>query len=299
MKSKYLTLGILVATLVGIIFISGCIERGPEDPVKIYDSNISGIIKQDQIWSGTIHIIGDIEVKEGVILIISPGTTIFISANNDSNNLFGDWSCDNIQNYDLLVGIKEEDNAKCGVHKDEPYRDEVHHISVIIKGTLKAIGNEDNRISFKSGSPNPTIYDWNRLEIHNGVLSYADIENYRILETKGDDVEISHNNLRNIGECGICANSRAKILHNKINNAGHELIDMHSSSPIIANNTIGPNNDRSCITIDGGAPKITDNTIEGCGSGISMIAPPSNPNLENNILRDNTFLNNGNDIMRD
>ncbi len=260
------------------------------DLVEVSTTTKTGKLKRDEVWSGQIEIAGDILVEKGVTLTILPGTQVIISANKDTQNLFGHMECDGIKDYDLLIGIKEEDNYNCGVHKGEPYRDEANHISIIIRGTLKAIGTENNRIVFKSNSPNPTIYDWNHLSVQSGILSYADVENYRNLDTHGD-VEISHNNLKNIGECGVCANSdKAKILSNNISYAGHELIDMHDSSPLIHSNNLGPNPNRACVIIDGGSPTITANKIEGCGGGINFVSPPDKP-----IIEDNVFLNNRED----
>ncbi len=272
-------------------------EEGiPSSSVETSSITKAGRLERDETWSGQINVTGDILVEEGITLTILPGTQIIISAGKDAQNLFGYGECDGIKEFDLLSGKKEEKTISCGIHRGEPYRDEANHISIIIRGTLKAIGTEDNRIVFKSDSLNPTIYDWNHLEIQNGILSYANIENYRVLGTRGDDVEISHNNLKNIGECGICANSKAKISFNTISYAGHELIDMHNSSPIIRNNIIGPNPDGSCITIDGGFPQITNNTFKNCGGGISLLVPASDTEFEDNVLRDNTFLDNSNDI---
>lgn len=266
------------------------------DSVETSSITKAGRLERDETWSGQINVTGDILVEEGVTLTILPGTQIIISASKDTQNLFGLGECDGIEGFDLLSGVKEEGGISCGIHQGEPYRDEANRISIIIRGTLEAIGTEDNRIIFKSDSLNPTIYDWNHLEIQNGILSYANIENYRILGTRGDDVEISHNNLKNIGECGICANSKVKVLFNTISNAGHELMDIHNSSPIIRNNIIGPNPDGSCITIDGGFPQITNNTFKNCGGGISLLVPASDTEFEANVLRDNTFLDNSNDI---
>ncbi len=274
-----------------------CCGNGICETVETYeecadDCVKSGVLNQDEVWGGTIHVTGDIMVTSDETLTILPGTTVLISANNDINNLFGDYECDGIENYDLLIGIKEEDNYNCGVHEGEPYRDEANHISITIMGILKAVGTAESRIVFKSDSPNPTIYDWNRLDIHNGILSYANVENYRILETS-EDVEISHNNLKNIGECGVCANSdSAKILSNNISYAGHELIDMHDSSPLIQSNHLGPNPNHAGIIIDGGSPQIRDNKIEDCGHGINFISPPDQP-----IIEDNVFLNNEEDTF--
>ncbi len=290
---------VLIGLGVGGFFIYKNIlqsETEKREPVEVSNTTRAGKLERDEIWSGRIDITGDILVEEGVTLTILPGTQIIISANKDIQNLFGHWKCDGIKDYDLLSGKKEEKNENCGIHNGEPYRDEANHISIMIQGTLKAIGTEDNRIVFKSDSLNPTIYDWNRLEIRNGILSYANIENYRILEAQGDNVEISHNNLKNIGECGICANSKVKILFNTISYAGHELIDMHNNSPTISSNKLGPNPNRSCITIDRSLPQITGNTIKGCGSGISLLVPSSDPTFESRVLRDNTFIGNSSNI---
>jgi len=293
---------ILVGLGIGGFYIYKYIlQQETEEEVSPSSVETSGITKAgrleiDETWSGQINVTGDILVEEGGTLTILPGTQIIISASKDTQNLFGLGECDGIKEFDLLSGIREEREMSCGIHQGEPYRDEANRISITIRGTLKAIGTEDNRIVFKSDSPNPTIYDWNRLEFQNGILSYADVENYRVLETRGDDVEISHNNLKNIGECGICANSKAKISFNTISYAGHELIDMHNSSPIIRNNIFGPNPNGSCVTIDGGFPQITNNTFKNCGGGISLIAPPSDPEFEESVLRDNTFLDNTNDV---
>ena len=290
-KTKILIILIILLALgTGGFFLYSSIPR------QVHNRNVSGILVRNQIWSGRINVIGDILVMPWATLTILPGTTVIVSANKDTNNLFGRGTCDGIKNYDMLIGTKKEDTDTCGVHLNEPYRDEKHHISVRILGTLKAIGTEENRIVFKSDSQNPTIYDWNHFEIHNGILSYANAENYRILDATGDDVEISHNIFKNIGECGICANSKAKILFNKISQAGHELIDMHNNSPVIQNNYLGPNPDRSCITIDGGLPQVTSNTIEGCGSAISLLVPLSDPKFEDSLRKENIFLNNANDI---
>jgi len=276
-KIIVITLTILVLGIVGYFYST-----------TKFIQHISGRFTEDQTWSGKILITGDVSIRGN--LTILPGTTVLISANSDINNLFGHGECDGIENFDLLIGIKEEDNYNCGVHKGEPYRDEANHVSIIIEGTLKAIGTEENRIVIKSDSPNPTIYDWNRLSIQSGILSYANIENYRNLDTHGD-VEISHNNLKNIGECGVCANSdKAKVSYNNISYAGHELIDMHDSSPLIHSNHLGPNPNHAGIIIDGGSPTITANRIEGCGGGINFVSPPDQP-----IIEDNVFLNNTED----
>src|SRR3972149_2082434 len=220
---------IIIAVIVAGFFIYSSI------PEQVNNKNVSGVMIRNQIWDGDILVVGDIMVMPWVTLTILPGTSVVITANKDINNMVGWETCDGIKNYDMLIGIKEQDDYNCGVHYNEPYRDEGHHITIIVFGTLKAAGTEENRITFKSDSQNPTIYDWNTLLIFNGILSYANLENLRgiAIAPEGGDVEIIYNNIRNIGESAVSANSnRVKVLYNNISYAGHELIDMWGSNPI-------------------------------------------------------------------
>ncbi len=242
-------------------------------PRTVINQTSHGYIHTDEIWQGEVHITGDIIVDQGVTLTIQPGTTIYVSANQDVENLMDDP-------FDLRTGIDQEGHFDRGLIRGEPFRDEGHHISIVILGRLNAIGNPEQRITITSDSNAPTLYDWNRLNIAEGQISYALIEYYRTLDL-GNKATIMHSELRHVGECAVCANSSGLVEDNHIWDAGHELIDMHHSSPTIRNNRLGPYPKRSAIIIDGGSPLITGNIFENCGGGILMISP-STPILENN-----------------
>jgi len=242
-----------------------------------------GRIVRDEVWRGEVHVIGDITVDEGVTLTIEPGTVVRVAANQDIGNLYDEA-------FNMKIGVKTEANYDNGVHRGEPYRDEGHHISIRINGSLQAVGTPDNMITITSDSPTPGIYDWNYLEFNRGILSYAVVEYYRVMGPNNAAV-VSHNILRHIGECGVCANSSALVEFNAISYAGHELIDMHQSSPTIRGNILGPNPDHAGIIIDGGSPQILNNTVMGCGMGLMYISRPGNPHLEGNV-----FKNNGQDM---
>lgn len=256
-------------------------------PTPIVSQTTHGHIRWDEIWRGEIHIIGDIIVQEGATLTIEPGTVVRIAANQDVENLFD-------LPFDMQQGICPEDDFFAfahGVHRGEPYRDEGHHISIRVFGTLHAMGTPEQMITITSDSPNPSIYDWNFFDFDSGILSYSIVQYYRCLNP-GDRTEVSHNILRHIGECGVCANSSVVIEHNTISYAGHELVDMHNSSPVIRSNHLGPNPEHAGIIIDGGSPQIVNNTIERCGVG--FISPPGDPIIEGNV-----FPNNGEDIAHE
>ncbi|HDZ54839.1 MAG TPA: right-handed parallel beta-helix repeat-containing protein [Candidatus Nealsonbacteria bacterium] len=263
-----------------------------EGPREVSNTTRKGTVFEDEIWRGKIHIIGDIIVEEGVTLTIEPGTIVLIAANQDVENLF-DWP------FDMQQGIRQEhpdeDPYYRGVHFGEPFRDEGNHISIRIHGTLHAVGTPEQMITITSDSPTPSIYDWNSFQFDHGIFSYFTMEYYRHFDP-GNGTVVSHNILRHVGECAVCANSSVVVENNMIYDAGHELVDMHNASPTIRNNTIGPNKNRPCVIIDGGSPLITGNIIKDCGSGLSFLVPPKDPNLKDNILKNNTFLNNGQNV---
>jgi hypothetical protein len=274
----------ILIILIGLLVTTCDNEKIPTSPN--INQTTHGYIQNDEIWRGEIHIVGDIIVEDGVTLTIEPGTVILVSANQDMENL-------NNEPFDMKEGICSEDDFEHGVHEGEPYRDEGHHISIKIFGTLYAVGTPDQMITITSDSPTPDIYDWNRFTFDYGTLSYCIMDYYRIL-APGIGTTVSNDTLRHIGECGVQAVTSTIIEGNTISYAGHELIDIHNHSPIIRNNHLGPNPGHVGIIIDGGSPQIVNNFIEGCVEGIAFISPPGDPTIEGN-----TFSDNGIDIEYD
>ncbi len=258
-------------------------EPGPA-PAPAIEPTTHGRILVDEVWTGEVRVVGDIIVEEGVTLTIEPGTRVLIAANQDVENL-------NLDPFEMQQGIRQERTFDRGVHYGEPFRDEGHHISIRVHGTLHAAGTPAHPITITSDSPTPGIYDWNYFQFDHGVLSYSVVEYYRVL-SPGDGTEVSNNVLRHVGECAVCANGSVVVERNSLSDAGHELIDMHRSAPTIRQNRIGPNAEHVGIVIDGGAPQIIDNIVEGCAIGILYISPAENATTERN-----TFINNGRDVL--
>ncbi len=263
-----------------------------EGPREVSNTTRKGTVFEDETWSGEIRIIGDIIVKERVTLTIEPGTRVLIAANQDAENLFHGP-------FNMRQGIRQEcpgeDPYYQGVHFGEPFRDEGNHISIRIHGTLHAVGTPGQMITITSDSPTPGIYDWSCLQFDHDIFSYCIMEYYRGF-IPGNGTVISHSILRHAGECAVGANTSVVVENNMIYHAGHELVDMHNASPTIRNNTIGPNKNRCGVVIDGGSPLITGNTIKDCEYGVSFLVPPKDPNLKDNILKNNTFLNNRHNV---
>jgi hypothetical protein len=252
----------------------------------IVNQTTHGVIEWDEVWRDEIHIIGDILVEDRSTLTIEPGTKVLIAANQDVDNLVDDP-------FAMRQGIQNTipDEGIGGVHFGEPYRDEGNHISILVVGTLQAVGTPEQMITITSDSATPGIYDWNSLDIYHGALSYSTVEYYRVLQIDGG-VEVTHNILRHVGECAVCCGitpCSVLIEGNAISYAGHELLGT-TGAPLIRGNHLRQQAGRTCFAGDG-SPQIIGNTFEDCGHGIEFTDPPDAP-----VIEDNTFIDCGQDI---
>jgi hypothetical protein len=224
----------IISTISSIPNTSTNLAPGP--PIYI-NRTTHGRITWNETWRDEIHIDGDILVEKGFTLTIDPGTKVYIAANQDVANLV-------TNTYELQQGIREiilgPNPDYQGVHPGEPFRDEGHHITIRILGTLHAVGTPEKMITITSDSPDPGIYDWNHFWFANGILSYCIVEYYRVLRAE-NGTEVSHNILRHAGECAIgVPNSNALIEYNEIFDAGHELIStMYNTTSTIQFNKLG------------------------------------------------------------
>lgn len=260
------------------------------------NAEVNGSFSNDQVWKGEIHIIGDVVIEGGATLTIEPGTLILIDADNDVDNLitFEPW---------LASGLNINDYADGGVMVGEPFRDEGNKISIMIWGTLNAIGQPEEPIVFSSDSPHPGPFDWNQLFFRNGILSHSIVEYHRILGVCNGVA--SFNTIRNSGEQGIGTGGDCSPVFefNNVSFAGHELINVGdgNASPIIRGNILGPspfgNNGVGTggigIAVHSGSPQIYNNVISGNHLGIVLMRPDEGSAL----VEDNLFLHNTTDFV--
>ncbi|MCL7489394.1 MAG: fibronectin type III domain-containing protein, partial [Desulfobulbaceae bacterium] len=151
-----------------VISSDGFVESpsaGNRVTVSIDEIRVSGTLQADETWSGQVIMEGDVNVPEGMTLIIQPGTTISVST--------------------LL------DTVRGG---SDPSRSEL-----IINGTLMAIGTAEQPITFQSttlggGSPG----DWNGITVTGSVfLEYVIIqhaENALTFNGSNDQAQLSIKN---------------------------------------------------------------------------------------------------------
>jgi hypothetical protein len=254
---------------------------------------VHGRFFDDQIWKGEIHVIGDVVIEGGATLTIEPGTIIYIDADNDVENLidYEPW---------LASGLNLTNSEVDGVVVGEPFRDERNKITIQIFGTLNAIGLPDEPIVFTSDSPQPGPFDWNLMQIWNGVLKHSIVEFHRIVDIC--NTVVSFSTIRNSGEQGIGtagSDCSAVIEYSNLSYAGHELLYI-LGSPIIRWNILGPspagNNGVGTggigIIVKIGSPEIYDNVISGTHLGIVL-----HPNAVNAVVENNLYLHNTTDFV--
>lgn len=261
---------------------------------EILNTDKYGYITSDEIWSGEIRVIGDIIVPQGITLTIKPGTTVLVSANKDKENLM------TVPEWQLSGIAKERTNY---IHEGEPFRDEPNHITIWIAGTFNAVGTAKEKIIIKSDSQNPGRYDWNTLYVGNGIISYAEIRDYRAMDLK-TGTKLINSELHNVGECPVCIHNSKNVLveNNWVYDSGHEVVDIWQSNPIIINNRFGPSPQFlnpggqtagwGGIIVGSGLPTIKDNIIEGFDDAVSFFNQDGYDAIADRVLKNNTFRNN-------
>ena len=222
----------------------------------------SGPITQDEVWSGTVHITGDVVVKAGHTLTILPGTVVLFAAHRDDTH----GEMDSTGPYEPDEWIR--------LNNDPTWTREYaeSHIKLDVYGTLVARGTPDNWITFTSDSSTPDGGDWMHVQVNiNSQIEYCIIEYSRggldVAEKTGSSVLISHNIMRHNLWTGLA---------------------IHSCSPTVTFNEIYASGGHQGIDILGEncAPLIAHNLLRHNKVGI-IIQPGTTPVVESNILVDN------------
>jgi len=250
-----------------------CCGNGICETAETYEDCVddcvkTGVLDKDEVWGGTIHVTGDIDVLEGTTLTILPGTLIKVALTDDQHK------------------GRDEPMTDINFPKDPPFY-EKEKITISIHGTLNAVGTSDNRIVFTSASDNPTTYDWRGINIFHGRLEHATVEygqgNIQIQHSS--DVVISNSIIRNSLSCCICIGHSnqlsPQILNNDVYNCGHETIDYAGGSAIIKGNYFHlenpeiqpdpPRGGNGIIVYKNAYPTIEDNVFEKLTNAITFL----------------------------
>jgi hypothetical protein len=229
----------------------------------------SGLISRDEVWSGIVHITGDVIVEAGYTITIAPGTVVYFASHQDDTggSLELGWSCE------PDGWILSNNDPTCSLEYDRS------HIKLDVYGTLIARGTPEDWITFTSDSPNPDGGDWMHMDVNvNSQIEYAIIEYSRgglnIAENTGTSVLVSHNIMRHNLWTGLAIHSSSPtVTYNEIyDSGGHQAIDVlgEGSAPLIAYNTLRDNKGGINIT-PGTSPTVEYNTLIDNDSGIGTM----------------------------
>jgi len=198
--------------------------------LAIGKSNIttSGVLAHDEVWSGKVHITGDVVIPERITLVIQPGTIITFTSNSSDN--------------DVEMPVLE----KLGVNK----------CSLIVKGDLRIKGEKNNKVVMGE-----LVYDVNRqTTISWGGIIFEGSNRSSIIKYS----EIRYADVALV----FSGSSTPMILDSTIADNDVGIMTFDASSPRIDGNEIRDNTFRGISCYDSSFPMISHNTIKGSDAGI-------------------------------
>jgi hypothetical protein len=261
----------IILIFILIISLSGC-----SIPKRTDGFTTSGIMLQDETWSGEIYITGDIFVPSHITLTIMPGTTVYIAANQDDQNSGGEHILDEITTDDPSAYPNYTKN----------------HINILVQGELVAVGTAEEKITFTSDSKDPQHTDWDGITIKggSGEMKHCIVEYSHTGPAVHDtsNFTISHCTIQHIFWGGLHAFSGSPVFeYNYLNDFGHEALDTHKASPIIKNNYISHARSGFVFNyydLDSGEPIIFENNIIENSSNLGGVQENSYAIIRNNIF---------------
>lgn len=186
---------ILFYIIVGFLFMLG--------PSEILDENVSGLFLRPSVWSGEVHIDGDVYAPPWATIYIQPGTKILFGKGVDGEE--GDW----ISHADAYIKDHDDPTGREG-YEDPHYE---------ILGKIIATGTKKHPITITSAQPNPEYADWNQITALKG--SYFEYVN----------LSYSHNGITVWGGNTIIRNS---VVHDSL----WSCIDIFSTGNIVENTEV-------------------------------------------------------------
>lgn len=135
---------LLVILLAAVALAVGCFLPRMKENLPSESAMKSGLLGQNETWSGNILITDYLEVPQGVTLTIKPGTRVMFK------------------------------------HYRHGYTEPQGRIQLVVRGTMKAVGTPENRIWFTSDAGDTINGDWSMIRfIDSGsddIIKYAIVE---------------------------------------------------------------------------------------------------------------------------
>jgi len=230
---------------------------------------ISGWFIGNQVWSGDIHITGDVEILGN--LTVLPGTIVKFNVGDDRHR--GDEV--------RTDGFNDKDPTRLKSYTTT-------HSSLFVLKKFMAKGTKDQSIVFTSAEQKPNLADWEAIVFRgNGSI----VENIIVEYTRNginpigkQPNSIIQNSVSRHAMWGTIssANSNIKIINNNLSDAGHEGIDLKFNGNQEVSGNIIDDCHTGIVSI-AGSQIIKNNIITNCGDGV-YVSPESNAVLIDNIF---------------
>lgn len=230
-----------------------------------------GVIKKDTTWSGDVLIKGDVEIPEGVTLLIMPGTKVRFAKIKD----FG---------------------------PDKMYTDKDNHFSraeIFVQGQLYAQGTKEKKIIFTSAEESPSPGDWGAINFNGSVDNLLEYCEFMYAQTAvhchASQVSVLNNIFKYNGTAigsknlpDVPVRCVMPVLYNLVTeNGGGIIIGGGTASPVAHNDFIG-NKFFGVYVKKGGRAAVRLNNINKNGKGVIFYA------TKDILLRDNNIADNEN-----
>lgn len=224
----------MVRSVLCLLFLlAGCAGGRMSDPVGQEVRLHNHEIASDTVWSGRVVIDGWVKVDKGAILTIQPGTQIVFVPRDDDRDGLGDGT-------------------------------------LIVEGSLRAIGNSREPIRFASASSTPKPGDW--LEIR--------VDFSREIALRYCEIRDSAHTLHAHFTKAVLEDSH---IHHNIDGCR-----LGQGSFVLRHNLIERNEGKG-INFRNATVEITNNIIRHNGAGIFLFETDRTPVIAQNNLHDNGF----------
>lgn len=178
---------------------------------RIHDTTVSGLKLRTQHWSGTIHVVDDVNVVPWKKLVIEPGTKILFEKNEEIPNT--DWT----KFADAYIKDHNDPTGRKG------YGESHFHIF----GKIIAVGTKAEPIVFTSAQSQPEYADWDQLIVlANSQLEYVEVAYaHNGINISGKNVVVTNSTIHDsLWSCVDIFAENATVQKNEIYHCWHQAI---------------------------------------------------------------------------
>ena len=206
---------VTIVAMVGVGVLAVCVEALADESLAR-----TGYIGEDEVWSGTVLITGDVQIAGTATVVIEPGTQVVFAALQDDQGTGGNGLVDPIT-WDRPL-----------IHSSELSQ-------IVVDGILRAQGTPERPILFTSDSQDPTRWDWDGFFFNGDVrLQHCIVEHARGIGIGGSSVLIENCVFQHLSHNITIGNQSEPVLIGNLVRDCHMELNVRNASPTLIGNTI-------------------------------------------------------------